>query len=289
MLIRRAGFVADARDLLEKSTAAGGETGTILRMASSDPTAARCITATSAAAAVWCAVACGPALAKPACEQRSFEGAAFTVCTVDARRAELRLVWQRKAGQALRSFAALADELGDDARRVQFAMNAGMFDGDGAPLGLLVAEGARLHPLDAAEGAGNFYLKPNGVFSVDADGGVRVEPSDAYAARKAESAWATQSGPMLMIDGAMHPAITADGSSRKRRNGVGARDAHTAVFAISEVPVSFGWFARLFRDELHCKDALFLDGAVSSLWDPRANRRDAGHDLGPMIVVLDPR
>jgi uncharacterized protein YigE (DUF2233 family) len=168
-------------------------------------------------------------------------------------------------------------------------MNAGMYDDRGAPIGVLVARGAALHPLDTGDGSGNFYLQPNGVFSVDRDGAVHVEPTRAYAARHAESVWATQSGPMLVIDGALHPAIADDGPSRKVRNGVGARDAHTALFVISDTPVSFGRLARLFRDELRCHDALFLDGVVSNAWIPSAERRDSGHELGPMVVVLDRR
>src|SRR3954470_22219322 len=205
---------------------------------------------TVTAAIVGCALACSLASAEPACEPRSFEGSRFTVCTFDARRDELRLA----TAAAPRTLTALADELGDDARRVRFAVNAGMFDDHGAPIGLLIAAGATLHPLNTGNAAGNFYLKPNGVFSVDPDGGVHVEITAAYAARNPAPAWATQSGPMLVIGGALHPTITGDGPSRKLRNGVGAIDAHVAVFAISEAPVSFGRFARLFRDELHCRD-----------------------------------
>jgi uncharacterized protein YigE (DUF2233 family) len=170
-------------------------------------------------------------------------------------------------------------------------MNAGMYDDEGSPVGLLIRWGATLHALEIGDGTGNFYLKPNGVFSIDRDRHVRVETSDAYTARhgQAEIVWATQSGPMLVMDGALHPTITADGTSRKLRNGVGARDAHTALFVISDAEVSFGRLARLFRDELRCANALFLDGTVSSLWLLSAGRRDASHQLGPIVVVLEPR
>jgi uncharacterized protein YigE (DUF2233 family) len=241
------------------------------------------------AAAAAAVVARGQPSPRAACERHTFEGSPFTVCTFDARRDELRLAWQGKDGKALRGLARLADDLGDHARRVRFAMNAGMYDADGSPIGVLVTRGATAHPLDTSNGDGNFHLQPNGVFSLDRGGAVHVEPTAAYAARRPEPEWATQSGPMLVIDGALHPAIAADGPSRKIRNGVGARDAHTALFAISDEPVSFGRFARLFRDDLHCKDALFLDGVVSSAWIPEAGRRDTGHPLGPMVVVLDRR
>ena len=72
------------------------------------------------------------------------------------------------------------------------------------------------------------------------------------------------------------------------RNGVGVVDRHSVLFAISEEPVSFYQFATLFRDELHCPNALFLDGTVSSLHAPELNRSDKKIDLGPMIGVVGP-
>lgn len=116
---------------------------------------------------------------------------------------------------------------------------------------------------------------------------MRIETSEAFAARGDTPLWATQSGPMLVIAGALHPAIHANGTSRLLRNGVGVRNPHTAYFVISEGPVSFGRFARFFRDRLGCRDALFLDGTVSSLWAPRLHRMDARVPIGPMAVVLD--
>ena len=98
--------------------------------------------------------------------------------------------------------------------------------------------------------------------------------------------WATQSGPMLVLDGRIHPRFSADGESRLVRNGVGVADPRTAFFVISEDPVSFGRLARFFRDALGCRDALFLDGTVSSLWDPSAARQDGYASLGPLIAVF---
>ncbi len=59
---------------------------------------------------------------------------------------------------------------------------------------------------------------------------------------------ATQSGPMLVINGQLHPKFSEDGQSRKIRNGVGVLDGDTVFFALSEGAVSFADFARLFRD-----------------------------------------
>jgi prepilin-type processing-associated H-X9-DG protein len=92
---------------------------------------------------------------------------------------------------------------------------------------------------------------------------------------------------MLVIDGRIHPKFSEDGSSRKLRNGVGVRDGHIAIFAISEAPVSFGEFAHLFKDALGCPNALFLDGSVSSLYAPSLDRSDGLAPMGPIIGAIE--
>jgi len=91
---------------------------------------------------------------------------------------------------------------------------------------------------------------------------------------------------MLVVHRKIHPLIRPNGESLHVRNGVGLVDGRHAWFAISDEPVSFGRFARLFRDGLGCREALYFDGAVSSLWDPVSGRRDSSHQIGPMIAVF---
>jgi uncharacterized protein YigE (DUF2233 family) len=229
----------------------------------------------------------GPRANNAACTEQNFEGSRFVVCVFDARRQELRLVENGANGQPLRGFRALSDALGADARRVRFAVNAGMFNDAGRPIGLYIENGVEAHRLSLADGPGNFHLKPNGVFWIGGDATVHVETSESYATAGRHPRDATQSGPMLVIGGALHPRFSADGESHYIRNGVGVRDAHVALFVISRDEVSFGRFARFFRDALQCNDALFLDGHVSSLWAPQLNRQDHGFALGPMVVVLN--
>ncbi|MGD9965097.1 MAG: phosphodiester glycosidase family protein [Hyphomonadaceae bacterium] len=226
---------------------------------------------------------------EPPCVVRDFDGSRFVVCSYDARTQDLRLYSRAAGGGYLRSLENLQRELGDDARNVRFAMNAGMYNEHGAPIGLYVEDGDEQKAISLTDGPGNFHLKPNGVFWQGRDGLLHIETSEAYVRELREPRWATQSGPMLVIDGAMHPRLAPDGASRLVRNGVGLRDSHTAYFVISSGMVSFGRFARFFRDELGCRDALFLDGTVSSLWAPSIGRSDDSHELGPLVVVLDRR
>ena len=226
-----------------------------------------------------------PSPVAAACEQQSFEGTAFTTCRYDRRRDEIALALDGPNGP-LRSFAALERQLGPRAQRLRFAMNAGMYDQAGHPIGLYVEDGRERHAINRQRGPGNFHLLPNGVFTVADDGRVAVVPSASYGPAT-RPRWATQSGPMLVIGGRLHPAIQDNGPSLHIRNGVGVDSEDTAWFVISDDAVSFGRMARFFRDVLHCPNALYLDGSVSSLWDRPAGRRDTNSELGPLVAVFE--
>jgi uncharacterized protein YigE (DUF2233 family) len=242
-------------------------------------------------ARLWLLAATAWALAATAaadpCHIQVFEGDRFAVCPYEPASDRLELSWRGPHG-ALDSLGGLKDSLGPRAGRVEFAMNAGMYEADQSPLGLLVVAGQTVRPLNRRSASGNFYLKPNGVFWVDSRGRPHIEETEAFAAEAPHARWATQSGPLLVSRGALNPHITPNGPSLLIRNGVGVRDGR-AVFVISDDTVSFGRFARFLRDGLGCPDALFLDGAVSSLWAPSMGREDARAGLGTFVVVLSRR
>jgi uncharacterized protein YigE (DUF2233 family) len=213
-----------------------------------------------------------------------FEGSRFTVC--DPGAGELRLIAAGRSETAPRSFAEVMATIPPE--QVSFAMNAGMFDEDGRPIGLAVVEGTRKHAINLRKGAGNFHLLPNGVFLVRKDGSAAVVESSRYPNAAKNVRLASQSGPMLVIAGKLHPAFEANGQSRLMRNGVGVTADGRARFVLTGDPVSFGKMARFFRDALNTPNALYFDGSVSSLWDPANGRQDAFVPLGPIIVALKP-
>ena len=212
------------------------------------------------------------------------QDARFTVITVDTAKQDLQLFLNDGSGQALHSFARLAAMLQARHQRLDFAVNAGMYHPDFAPVGLLVQDGKQVAPLNLADGVGNFFLKPNGVFLVTA-GGPKVVESSQYA--PAGVRLATQSGPLLLNKGVIHPGFNPESSSRNIRNGVGVA-GNKAIFVISNHAVTFYELAVFFRDNLHCSDALYLDGAVSSLYSNTLGRNDAAAQLGPMLGVVGP-
>jgi uncharacterized protein YigE (DUF2233 family) len=225
--------------------------------------------------------------ASAACAARDFDGAKFTVCRFDPNRDDIRLFLSGSDDKPYGSLAALAAALKAKGERLMFAMNAGMFKEDQSPVGLYVEDRRELHGADTRGGASNFHMKPNGVFWIG-DGVAGVTETSRYLASPPGARYATQSGPMLIINGKMHPKIRPDGTSLKTRNGVGACDGGVVVFAIADEPVTFDAFARLFRDGLGCQNALFLDGSVSSLYAPDLNRDDEPGPIGPIVGVVQP-
>lgn len=188
-------------------------------------------------------------------------------------------------GQPYRYFTALEEALKAKGETLEFAMNAGMYDQNQQPIGLYVENGKTLKKLNRRNGGGNFHLKPNGVFYV-AGGKAGVLDTEAFVKRGMKVDYASQSGPMLVVNGQIHPKFSAGGTSLKRRNGVGIVGESMLVFAISENPVNFYDFAAFFRDQIGAKNALFLDGSVSSLYSAELSRNDGFLPLGPMVAVV---
>lgn len=223
-----------------------------------------------------------PGMAQAACRDLTFEDAPYTVCDI-APGSDLRLFLNGPDGN-LGSFAAVNDLLAPQGNALTFAMNAGMYHADRAPVGLYIADGVQVAPIITSDGPGNFGLLPNGVFCIGES--FAVIEARAFAASPPACRYATQSGPMLVIDGALHPRFLPDSDSYNIRNGVGVRADGTAIFAISGARVNFHSFARLFRDELGTPNALFLDGSISRLYAPGIDRNDQGFPMGPIVGLV---
>lgn len=220
------------------------------------------------------------------CRSASFDGADYTLCEV-ALGEDLRLFHTGPDG-AYGSFRSVNAALAATGQTLGFAMNAGMYHRDLAPVGLYVEEGREEAPLVTREGPGNFGLLPNGVFCIGER--FRIVESRAFRDEGPTCRFATQSGPMLVIDGDLHPRFLPGSDSTYIRNGVGvSADGTRAVFAISEGRVNFHSFARFFRDALGLPDALYLDGSISRLYAPALGRHDGGFPMGPIVGTVVPQ
>ena len=234
------------------------------------------------AALVWL-VLTGPAAAVT-CEDVTYEGNSFTTCTVSIGE-NLRLFHTGADGQVFGSFAAI--EAHDPNATLSFAMNAGMYHDDRRPVGLYLESGDEIAPLVTREGPGNFGLLTNGVFCIRTDR-FDVFETLQFDTTAPDCTHATQSGPMLVITGALHPRFIDGGTSRNIRNGVGtSADGASATFVISNNRVNFHDFGSFFRDYLGLDQARYFDGNVSRLHAPKIGRSDTGFPMGPIVGVID--
>mgnify|MGYP001829207106 FL=1 len=221
------------------------------------------------------------------CRETVFDDAPFTICKSDPAEDEIRLFLDKEDGQKFGGFDNVNAALSEEGKTLAFAMNAGMYHPDRRPVGLYIEDGNALTSIVTRKGPGNFGLLPNGVLCLTDTVALIVE-SRAFDRDRPACRFATQSGPMLVIDGALHPRFLPQSTSRYIRNGVGVARDGTLFAVISDRPVTFHHFARLFRDVLKTPQALFLDGNISRLYAADLDRHDIGFPLGPILGVARP-
>ncbi len=219
----------------------------------------------------------------------TYEGNTYDTYEVTLPQPRLRFFLRRPDGTPLSSLGNLRDWLESRGQRLVFATNAGMFTPARTPVGLYVEEGRELVSLNTREDSGNFFLKPNAVFFITETQAGILE-SHVYKSRPPEKVlFATQSGPALILQGKLHPAFREGSRNRAdRRSGVGLLAPDKVVFAIANQPVNLHEFARFFRDELGCQDALYLDGVVSRMYLPALGREELDGDFGAMMAISEP-
>ncbi|MEP2716127.1 phosphodiester glycosidase family protein [Pseudophaeobacter sp.] len=238
-------------------------------------------------AALWAGPVLGADSGAVSCSNITYEGNRYALCEVDAAQAQLKLFLRDDKDQVFGHFSTIEQALEAEGKALIFATNAGMYHANRAPVGLYIEDGKEEMRLVPNAGPGNFGLLPNGVFCLRPG---RADVFETLAFRDAGTTCtsATQSGPMLVIDGILHPRFLPDSTSYYIRNGVGtSADGRRVAFAISRNAVTFHQFGSLFRDYLKLPNALYFDGNISRLHAPQIGRSDAGFMMGPVVGVVE--
>lgn len=226
-------------------------------------------------------------------EQIEHQGGLYHVHRIDRHDlAKLELRWLGQDGRPLGSFEGLRKELASQNKAIGFATNAGIYEQGPKPCGLTVSQGKELVPLNLNAGEGNFYLRPNGIFFVDDAGAAGVMESAEFAQSRLKLRLATQSGPLLLRKGVIHPAFNVDSPNRRQRSAVGVRKTDGQVMFVlsdredrSRGRVTFHQLAQFFL-HLGCDDALFLDGDISEMVvDPPPDDKFTPNTFAAMFVV----
>jgi len=210
----------------------------------------------------------------------------FIDYVVDVRKQELKLYWKDDNNKNFGSIQNLKLWLQKNKQELLFAMNGGMYKPDHSPQGLYIEKGKILSPLDITNGNGNFYLKPNGVFYLTSNNTAGISTTSDFR-NNGEIKYATQSGPMLVIDGYIHPAFEEKSANVNIRNGVGILPDGNVIFAMSKKEINFFDFANYFKS-LGCKNALYLDGFVCRTYLPEKDWIQTDGDFGVIIGVVKP-
>lgn len=221
-----------------------------------------------------------------------FPGPAKIACfKVNPDSVNISFYWKTN-GENIKNIGKLRKVLEKQNSKLIFATNGGMFDEQLSPIGLFIENGQIIKPLNKKviksnkKGAlPNFYLEPNGVFYITNDEKAGICRTTAYP-NVLNVKLATQSGPMLVIDGEINKLFDPNSNNFNIRNGVGILPNNELIFAISMNKVSFYDFARYFKEQ-GCSNALFLDGYVSKAFIPKLGIEQIDGELGVLIGITE--
>ena len=223
------------------------------------------------------------------CKNDKFENTNLTICKTSILTDDVRLYLRNKDGVPFGNFNALRQELNTEGKELSFAMNAGMYHPDLSPVGHFKEEFREKKKVISRPGPGNFGMLPNGIFCIGSNLLNVYETSD-YLEKAPICKYATQSGPMLVLNNRLHPRFLKGSKSKFVRNGVGtSADKKYAYFVKAETILNFHTFARIFKEKLKVPNALYLDGKISRLYSKELNRNDFGWPMGPILAVVRSR
>ncbi|MEP6924657.1 MAG: phosphodiester glycosidase family protein, partial [Pyrinomonadaceae bacterium] len=179
-------------------------------------------------------------LLSSSCKQDSAQSvdARFASFIVNPKASNIELFWKDDDGRVFKSIQNLKNEVEKKGKHLRFAMNGGMYERNNLPKGLLIQNQKTLNELDTKDGDGNFYLKPNGVFYLTIDNKAFITPTQDFK-NDGDIKFATQSGPMLIIDGRINEQFIENSSNLNVRNGVCILPDNKVVFAMSRQETSF--------------------------------------------------
>lgn len=211
----------------------------------------------------------------------------FVSYEVDTKKQDLSMYWKDEKNHAFGSIQNLKNSLDSNGQKLVFAMNGGMFKSGNSPQGLFIQQYKSITALDTATGNGNFYLKPNGVFyTTSGNDAVICKTQNFINSKKIK--YATQSGPILVIDGQIHAAFKPGSTNVNIRNGVGILPNGHVLFAMSKEAINFYDFAIYFKNA-GCRNALYLDGFVSRTYLPAKKWVQTDGNFGVIIGVTSGR
>ncbi len=209
----------------------------------------------------------------------------FVIFKANPKLENISFYWKDDNGLILKNIDNLKKKVEVDKKNLKFAMNGGMFEINNFPKGLYIENFKILNKIDTLSGEGNFYLNPNGIFYLTKNNSAEIIETRNFK-HNSEIRYATQSGPILLVNKEINPIFTKNSKNLNIRNGVGILEDGKVVFIMSKKEINFYNFASIFK-EIGCTKALYLDGFVSRTYYPKEKWIQKGGNFGVIIGITE--
>lgn len=213
-----------------------------------------------------------------------FEEHLYAVADVNLQTEEI--VFTTSNDKRMETFPEIVNDLSSAGVKPILVTNAGIYGTDNRPLGLLISPKGKLHNVSTAAGSGNFSWD-SAVFQVSDDGTASIMPARSWQDNPHTIA-ATQSGPQLASSSKINQSFQPQSKWSFRRTSIGIDQSNRRLvrLVVSREPVTLFELATFMVKELHCSEALHLDGDLSAFYVPASPPKFIFADPGERIITV---
>ena len=213
-----------------------------------------------------------------------FEEHVYAVADVNLQTEEI--VFTTSNDKRMETFPKIVSNLSSAGVKPILVTNAGIYGTDNRPLGLLISPKGKLHNVSTTAGSGNFSWD-SAVFQISDDGTASIVPARSWQDNPHTIA-ATQSGPQLASSGKINQSFQPQSKWSFRRTSIGIDQSNRRLvrLVVSREPVTLFELATFMVKELHCSEALHLDGDLSAFYVPASPPKFIFADPGERIITV---
>jgi uncharacterized protein YigE (DUF2233 family) len=220
-----------------------------------------------------------------------FQGHLYAVMDIHLQSQEI--VFTTSDDAKRETFPVVVSKLSRAGIKPVLITNAGIYGMDNRPLGLLISPKGKVHDVNtiAGAGSGNFAWD-SAVFQISDDGTATIVPVRSWQ-DSGRTIAATQSGPQLASAGKINQSFQAQSKWSFSRTAVGVDQSNRKLvhLVVSREAVTLFELATFMVNELHCSEALHLDGDLSAFYIPTAPEKflfsDPGERIVTALIIID--